>query len=179
VIDLSQAAETVAPLLLGYRVQTRVDGILTEVALTEVEAYSQEDPASHSYGGPRGRNTVMYGPPGRLYVYRSYGIHWCANVVCGPEGAGAAVLMRGGRPTKGRADMVRRRRRSDHLTDGPGKLCEALGIDSRHNGIDLLDRRSPVRLLAGESPPAFVTARRIGITKAAEVEWRFIVADRR
>lgn len=173
-IDLSQPAEVVAPLLLGSRLRSRIGGQTAEVVLTEVEAYSQEDPASHSYGGPRGRNVVMYGPPGRLYVYRSYGIHWCANLVCGPPGFGAAVLLRAGIPTQGRELMIARRGRSDHLADGPGKLAQALGIDHSHNGLNLLAPASAIRLLSGRPTNRYQTTTRVGITKATDRPWRFV-----
>jgi DNA-3-methyladenine glycosylase len=116
----------------------------------------------------------MFGPPGTLYVYLSYGIHWCANIVCGPPGTGAAVLLRGGAPTIGREIMIRRRGRVDHLADGPGKLTQALAIDINHNGIDLFSPRSPVRLLAGAAPGEIEVATRIGISKATEMPWRFV-----
>ncbi|MGA7273148.1 MAG: DNA-3-methyladenine glycosylase, partial [Acidimicrobiia bacterium] len=119
---LSRPSWEVAPLLLGWHFETRIDGIPTAIALTEVEAYDQTDPASHSYGGETRRTRPMFGPPGYLYVYRSYGIHWCANIVTGPSGHGAAVLLRGGRAVTGQVTMARRRGRADHLADGPGKL---------------------------------------------------------
>lgn len=114
----------------------------------------------------------MYGPPGTLYVYRSYGIHWCANVVTGPTGTPTAVLMRGGEVIEGLAVVERRRGRSDHLTDGPGKLGQALGLDGSLSGSNLAD--GPVRLIG-----PFGTARRwtpsprIGISRAVDVPWRF------
>ena len=166
--------EVVAPLLLGWRIRTRIGGALTELRITEVEAYHQDDPASHSFGGPRGRNVVMFESPGRLYVYRSYGIHWCANVVCGPAGTGAAVLLRAGLPTTGLQTMIERRGRVDHLADGPGKLTQALGISERHNGVDLFSLRSEVRLLTGPAPTDIRVTTRIGISKATEVPWRFV-----
>ncbi|MGH8928185.1 MAG: DNA-3-methyladenine glycosylase [Acidimicrobiia bacterium] len=171
---ISHPAEVVGPRLLGWRVRTRIGGEVTELRLTEVEAYSQDDPASHSFGGPRGRNRIMYGPPGRLYVYRSYGVHWCANVVCGPPGVGAAVLMRAGTPLRGIDAMIARRGRRDHLADGPGNLTAALGIDVTHNGTNLFSARSPIRLLEGQPPNGVEITRRIGISKAVEVPWRFV-----
>ena len=117
----------------------------------------------------------MFGLPGHLYVYRSYGIHWCANVVTEPEGVGSAVLLRGGTVISGVETAVQRRGRSDHLTDGPGKLCQALGITGAHDGLSLSDPRSPVRLLEGH-PLAFSTTPRIGITKATDLSWRFVAA---
>ena len=171
---LNLVADEAAPRLLGWHLVSRVDDLLTEIALTEVEAYRSDDPASHSYGGPRGRNVIMFERPGLLYVYRSYGIHWCANVVCGGVGVGSAVLLRSGRPVLGEETMERRRGRATSLTAGPGNLCQALGIDGSHNGLDLLDPTSPIRLLPGPAPAKIETTRRIGITKAVETPWRFV-----
>ncbi len=144
--------------------------------LTEVEAYRQDDPASHSFGGPRGRNVIMFDRPGLLYVYRSYGIHWCANVVCGPEGVGSAILLRAGRPLVGEETMVVRRGRSSNLTVGPGNLCSALGITGSHNGIDLLNSTSGIRLIPGPAPEEIRITPRIGITKATDRPWRFLTS---
>ena len=163
-----------APALLGWRLRSRVDGLLTEVTITEVEAYDgANDPASHAFGGPTPRTSTMFGSPGGLYVYRSYGIHWCMNVVAGKEGQAAAVLLRGGVPTTGRPSMVRRRAREDHLTDGPGKLCQALGVTGEHDGVNLLGR-GVLSLRAGEPPPMIEQTPRIGISKAADRPWRFV-----
>ena len=141
--------------------------------IVEVEAYHQTDPAAHSYRGPTERNAVMFGRPGRLYVYRSYGIHWCANIVCEAEGSASAVLIRALEPTVG-VDVMRRRRGLDDarlLCSGPGRLCEALGISHAHNGLAI--DRPPVTLYAREATPEIATGPRIGITKAAEVPWRY------
>ncbi|HEX7099787.1 MAG TPA: DNA-3-methyladenine glycosylase [Acidimicrobiia bacterium] len=163
----------VAPRLIGWRLETRFEGVTTAVVLTEVEAYDQTDPASHSYRGPTNRAAIMFGPPGNLYVYRSYGLHWCANIVTGPEGHGAAVLLRAGIPVEGVDEMVRRRGRATNLTDGPGKLTEALGITGDHNGLDLIHEDSVRLLPTGESFTVLATPR-IGITKAVEKPWRFV-----
>jgi DNA-3-methyladenine glycosylase len=165
-----------ARLLLGRRLRTEVGGTPAEVILTEVEAYGgADDPASHAYGGLRRRNAAMFGRPGTLYVYRSYGIHWCANVVTGPEGEGAAVLLRGGMPVAGLEVMAARRGRADHLADGPGKLAAALGIGGEHDGLDLLGD-GPVRLEAGPAAVGEIrAARRVGITRAVERPWRFVL----
>lgn len=171
---LNLLADQAAPHLLGWRLVSNVDGLHTEISLTEVEAYRSDDPASHSYGGPRGRNVVMFERPGLLYVYRSYGIHWCANVVCGGVGVGSAILLRAGRPISGSDIMERRRGRTTNLTSGPGNLCQALAIDGSHNALDLLDATSPIRLQAGPPPAKIEVTRRIGISKAVETPWRFL-----
>ena len=146
--------------------------------IVETEAYEREDPASHSYVGLTERTKVMFGPPGRAYVYLSYGIHSLLNFVCEAEGDAAAVLIRALEPTKGLAEMHNRRAaaRSDlELCSGPGKLTEALGVTLAENA-DRLDR-DPFLLLGPESdPPAVVTSPRVGITKAVERPWRFSAA---
>jgi DNA-3-methyladenine glycosylase len=141
--------------------------------IVEVEAYHHTDPAAHSYNGPTERNAVMFGPPGVAYVYRSYGIHWCLNFVCEEEGSASAVLIRALEPTAGIAAMRRRRGLTDEraLCSGPGKLCEALGVTHRHNGL-LLDR-PPFELRARHDAPEIAIGPRIGITKAVEHPWRF------
>jgi DNA-3-methyladenine glycosylase len=116
----------------------------------------------------------MFGRPGLLYVYRSYGIHWCANVVCGEEGVGSAVLLRAGRPLAGDDVMAMRRGRVENLTVGPGNLCQALGITGNENGLDLLDPKSTVRLESGPAPARIRVTPRIGITKAVDTPWRFL-----
>jgi DNA-3-methyladenine glycosylase len=147
------------------------------IRLLEVEAYTEDDPASHSFRGLTPRNRSMFARPGTLYVYRSYGIHWCANVATGGAGRGDAVLLRGGRISEG-ADVARRRRgRADHLADGPGKLCQALGITGEDDGVDLL-AGGDIRLVpSGPTPPAIRTTPRVGISKAVERPWRFVVDD--
>jgi DNA-3-methyladenine glycosylase len=165
----------VARSLLGCRLITTFDGMTTEVVVDEVEAYGGvDDPASHAYRGRTKRNESMYREPGRLYVYRSYGVHWCANIVTGSKGDPSAVLLRGGVAIVGVETMEHRRGRTDHLADGPGKLCSALGITGHHDGTSVLD--GPVRLVRGALPH---TARidvgpRVGITAATERQWRFI-----
>jgi DNA-3-methyladenine glycosylase len=166
----------IAPRLLGMRITTTFDGLATEVMLDEVEAYVGEiDPASHSYRGETPRNRSMFQEAGTLYVYRSYGIHWCMNVVTGEVGVAHAVLLRGGRPVAGEEEMIRRRGRADHLADGPGKLTQALGVTGDHDGTSLLD--GPVRLVPAEPPEGsrIVTTPRIGISKAVERPWRFVL----
>jgi DNA-3-methyladenine glycosylase len=147
--------------------------------LVEVEAYHHTDPAAHSYHGPTPRNVVMFGPAGYAYVYRSYGIHWCLNFVCEPKGSAAAVLIRALEPTVGLARMRRRRGLSDVrlLCSGPGRLCQALGITRADNGL-MLDE-PPFELLARSGEVEIVTGPRIGLTKAVEKPWRYVLKDSR
>ena len=147
--------------------------------IVETEAYDREDPASHTFGGPTPRNQAMFGPPGRAYVYRSYGIHWCLNFVCREEGHGAGVLIRALEPTHG-IDTMRERRglHEDRLLcSGPGKLGQALAIVHAMNGHRL--DRAPFRVLAAEGAPSIVAGPRIGISKAVDVPWRFGLAGSR
>ena len=173
--DLEGPVEEVARRLLGCRLVTEF-GTRTAVVIEEVEAYGgSDDPASHAYRGPTARNASMFGPAGTLYVYRSYGIHWCANVVTGSTGEGQAVLIRGGRVVEGLEAVVGRRGRSDHLADGPGKLAQALGITGDHDGASI--HTGPVRLEA-VLPRTTVSIRatpRIGITREIHRPWRFVV----
>jgi DNA-3-methyladenine glycosylase len=150
-----------------------VDGV--GGVIVETEAYTRDDPASHSYGGRTRRNAAMFGPPGRLYVYRSYGIHWCANVVCEAEGAGAAVLVRALEPTAG-VERMRERRGVEALAllcSGPGRLTQALGIDGAHDGLPL--DRPPFSLLPARDAVAVTATTRIGITRAGERPWRYVL----
>jgi len=141
--------------------------------IVEVEAYHHTDPAAHSYGGKTERNAVMFGPPGFAYVYRSYGIHWCLNFVCEAAGSASAVLIRALEPMAGIAAMRRRRGVAElrDLCSGPGKLCQALGVSIKHNGLAL--DRSPFELRARSGEAEVVAGVRIGITKAAELPWRY------
>lgn len=160
--------------LLGRTLVGEVDGIVCAVLLTEVEAYGgADDPASHAFRGRTARTAAMFGPPGTLYVYRSYGIHWCMNAVTGPEGAGSAVLLRGGVPTRGIEHMERRRGRRDHLTDGPGKLAQALGVTGEHDGTSLYD--GPVRIEGAPGAGRITAGPRVGISRAAARPWRFVL----
>ncbi len=144
--------------------------------LTEVEAYGgADDPASHAYRGRTRRNAPMFGRPGTLYVYRSYGIHWCVNIVTGDLGVPQAVLLRGGTVVEGHAEAVARRGRSDHLTDGPGKLAEALAIDGATSGVSLAQSRLSIRVADDQTP--YVATPRIGITRGTDRLWRFVAVD--
>jgi DNA-3-methyladenine glycosylase len=162
----------VAPALIGARLL--VDGVGGIVV--EVEAYAPDDPASHSFRGPTARNAAMFGPPGHAYVYRSYGIHWCLNLVCGPPGVGAAVLLRALEPAHGIEVMEARR----HLTDGrllcagPGRLTEALGVTGAHDGRPL--DAAPFALWSAPDAVEVAQAPRVGITRAADLPWRYALA---
>lgn len=150
--------------------------------IVEVEAYGGPpegpwpDAASHSYPGPTRRNAVMFGPPGRLYTYRSHGIHVCANISCGPDGSAAAVLLRAAVIESG-IDEARNRRgigaTDVALARGPGNLCSALGITMEHNGIDVFAAAAPVRLHLGDTVPQRCSGPRVGVSRAAERPWRF------
>ena len=167
-----------APTLLGCWVVTDRPAGRVALRLTEVEAYAGDgtDPAAHSHRGPTPRAAVMFGPPGRLYVYFSYGVHWCANVVVGAEGQGSAVLLRAGDVVVGEELAASRRpaaRTARDLARGPARLTQALAIGPDDKDADLLDPSSSVRLHRGE-PPADVSAGpRVGISVATELPWRF------
>lgn len=169
-----------APWLLGWVLTHVSDEGTVAVALTEAEAYDGEaDPASHAFRGLTRRNAVMFGPAGRLYVYFSYGMHWCANVVCGPEGQASAVLLRSGRVVEG-VDLARRRR-GERVPDralarGPACLTQALGIDGSCDGADLLVG-DQFALEPGGPDPQVSKGPRVGISAAADVPWRFWVPD--
>ena len=168
---LAGDAPSVAPRLLGMRLSTTVGGVETTIRLTEVEAYTSDDPASHTFRGRTERNAPMFGPPGGIYVYRSYGIHWCMNIVTGAVGDGQAVLIRGGTPVEGEEVMVERRGRTDHLTDGPGKVCQAMGVDGGFSGEMLGDR---VDLAGDPDTTEWKATPRIGITRAVDRRLRFV-----
>lgn len=165
-----------APDLLGTVLVVERDGIRVAGRIIETEAYMADDPASHSFRGRTSRNEVMFGPAGHLYVYRSYGIHWCANVVTGSVGDGQAVLLRAVEPVEGVDEMLRRRGRRP-LADGPGKLCQAFGLDGDDDGADLCGP-GPIRILDDGSAPSLqpVVGPRIGITKAVDTPWRFRIS---
>jgi DNA-3-methyladenine glycosylase len=165
----ARSVHQVAPDLIGATLLFNgVGGIIVEL-----EAYHHTEPAAHSYNGPTPRNLVMFGPPGYVYVYRSYGIHWCVNFVCEGEGSAAAVLIRALEPTHGLAAMRRRRGLDDvrALCSGPGKLTEALGITHDQNGLAL--DAPPFALHARKGKVDVVSGKRIGLTKAVELPWRY------
>jgi DNA-3-methyladenine glycosylase len=191
----------VAPDLLGSVLEHETADGLVAVELTEVEAYAgRSDPASHAYRGKTARNAVMFGPPGHAYVYFTYGMHFCVNVVClGEEGSASAVLLRAGRVIAGEELACARRTRGTtaiaprDLARGPARLCQALGIDRSQNGADMVSAGSPLRMLSGAGNPArsallasgdetlihpatprrIVAGPRVGVSSAAEIPWRF------
>jgi len=165
----NRSVHEVAPDLIGATLLC--DGVGGR--LVEVEAYHQTDPAAHSFRGPTERNAVMFGPAGYVYVYRSYGIHWCLNFVCEPKGSASAVLIRAIEPTAGLKTMRRRRGVTDErlLCSGPGRLCQALRITALHNGLAL--DRPPFELFARQSEVEVIAGPRIGLTKAVDKPWRY------
>lgn len=175
---LASPPEEAAPRLLGSLLVSKVDGDEVVARINEVEAYKgSDDPASHAFRGETRRNTSMFQEPGTLYVYRSYGIHNCANSAAGPKGIGWGILIRGGEVVEGDAIAARRRGRRTELANGPGKLCQALGIDLDLNGTDLLESTSIVHLEPGEPPDYVMATPRIGISKARDLPWRFVAAS--
>ena len=198
------AAADVAPALLGCVLEHDTPDGLVAVALTEVEAYhGQADPASHAYRGRTPRNAVMFGPPGHAYVYFTYGMHFCVNLVCLPEGTASAVLLRAGRVVAGE-DLARARRTAPgpggrDLARGPARLCQALAITRAQNGADVCDPASPLRVRwptpaeaavghagpaeaavgnagpAEQAAPSISRGPRVGVSAAGDVPWRFWV----
>ena len=185
VSDLLRDAATAAPALLGW-ILVREDARSLRIArIVETEAYLPDDPACHAFHGPSRRNASMFGPAGHAYVYR---IHrsFCLNVVTGPIGSGQAVLIRAIEPTAGvsrmqrarcRASVGHREPRGVALTNGPGKLCQALDVDLRLDGATLIGGREParLRLVPGPAPEAITCTTRIGISRARELQLRFLV----
>ena len=168
----ARSVHDVAPDLIGCILL--VDGVGGPIV--EAEAYDQEDPASHGFRGETARNRSMFGPPGNAYVYRSYGIHWCLNLVCEQEGAAAAVLLRALEPRHGVEEMRSRRGFEEPrlLCSGPGRLCQALAVTGEHDGLPL--DRPPFELRTREEEPEVVAGPRIGITRAADLPWRYGLA---
>lgn len=171
----ARSVHEVAPELIGATLLVAgVGGVVVEA-----EAYDREDPASHGYAGLTARNASMFGPAGRAYVYRSYGVHWCLNVVCEQEGTAAAVLLRALEPARGFERMRERRGLDDLrlLCSGPGRLCQALGVTGAHDGLPLDE--PPFELLARTGEIEVAAAPRIGIARAAELPWRYALAGSR
>lgn len=181
---LAAHATTVAPRLLGSRLVSESPEGRVTVVLTEVEAYAGvgEDPGSHAFRGMTARNRTMFGEPGLLYVYFTYGMHWCSNIVTGPVGEASAVLLRAGRIVEGN-ELARERRASAKnardLARGPARLAVALGLTGASDGVDLLSPASPVRLEVARQPwPAHVVGPRTGVSGAgADTPWRFAADD--
>lgn len=174
-LDFSRPVDEVARQLIGATLRVAGVGGL----IVETEAYDGEDPASHSFSGPTPRNRAMFGPPGHAYVYRSYGIHWCFNLVCREAGHGAGVLIRALEPLWGLEAM---RERRGGLADrllcaGPGRLCQALAIDGSHDGLPLTE--PPFLLEPAAAEVTVLAGPRIGISRAREVPWRFGLAGSR
>ena len=183
----ARSSVQVAPDLLGCVLEHQTAAGLVAVELTEVEAYAGEaDPASHAYRGKTRRNAVMYGPPGHAYVYFTYGMHFCVNLVCLPEGSASAVLLRAGTVTEGE-DLARARRAESaaavaprDLARGPARLCQALDIDRSQDGADVVATDSPLRMCWPDTRTTVRSAEkkvasgpRVGVSAAAEVPWRF------
>ena len=171
----ARSVHELAPELIGAELY--VDGV--GGTIVELEAYDRTDPAAHGFRGRTERNASMFGPPGHAYVYRSYGIHWCLNLVCEGEGVPSAVLVRALEPARGLALMRERRGVADArlLCSGPGRLCQALGITRAYDGLPL--DRPPFELRARPAPVEVVTGPRIGITRAADLPWRYGLAGSR
>jgi DNA-3-methyladenine glycosylase len=168
----ARSVHEVAPELIGATLL--VDGV--GGTIVEVEAYDQDDPAAHSFRGRTARTASMFGPPGHAYVYRSYGIHWCLNLVCAEDGRAEAALVRALEPTRGLEAMRERRglEAARLLCSGPGKLCQALGIARVHDGLPLDE--PPFELVARESEQPLAVGTRVGITRAIERPWRYGLA---
>jgi DNA-3-methyladenine glycosylase len=175
---LNAPAHVAAKRLLGCELEREIDGHTVRVRIVETEAYDQTDAASHSYNGRTPRTDVMFGPAGHLYVYFTYGMHYCGNIVVGEEGHGAGVLLRAVEPLEGEAVLEKRRGKTGiEISNGPAKLCQALGIDRRMGGHDL--QEPPLRLIVKPALPSneVVTTTRVGISKAKDVLWRFYIAN--
>jgi DNA-3-methyladenine glycosylase len=167
-----RSVHEVAPELVGCTLL--VDGVGGRIV--EVEAYAPDDPASHGFRGPTPRNRAMFGPAGHAYVYRSYGVHWCLNLVCAGEGVAEAVLVRALEPTVG-VERMRARRGLEAqrlLCAGPGRVCQALAVGGEHDGLPL--DRPPFELRTAEHPVEVDSGLRVGITRAAELPWRYVLA---
>jgi DNA-3-methyladenine glycosylase len=174
---LQKPAFEVAPLLLGCILEREINGRVMRVRIVETEAYDETDAASHSYKGRTPRTDIMFGEAGHLYVYFTYGMHYCCNIVTGKEGSGAAVLIRAVEPIEGEEYMHNLRSFGGvQLTNGPAKLCQALGIDKQLNGHDLTE--APLKLIIQEPVDSsdIIQTTRIGISQAKDVPWRFYLS---
>lgn len=175
---LERPVDEVAARLLGCVFERDIDGRTVRLRIVETEAYDQEDEASHTFRGETKRNATMFGAAGYMYVYFTYGMHYCCNVVTGRAGHGSGVLIRAAEPLDNNDFLESRRRATGvNITNGPAKLCQALGVDVTMNGHDL--RLAPMRLIAGElgKNEAVVMSPRIGISKAKDIHRRFFIKD--
>lgn len=176
---LALPASKVAPQLLGCILERMVGGDILRGRIVETEAYDQTDVASHSYRGMTPRTEVMFGKAGHLYVYFTYGMHYCCNIVAGPEGHGSAVLIRAVEPLEGESAMEKLRggRDGHDLTNGPAKFCQAFAIDRKLNGHDL--HKAPLKLIVPKNRAAMkiVQTTRIGISRGQDIPWRFYIKD--
>lgn len=175
---LEQSAITAAKQLLGCELERQIDGKIIRAKIVETEAYDQTDAASHSYNGQTPRTEVMFGPAGHLYVYFTYGMHYCCNIVTGSAGTGSGVLIRAVEPIAGEDIMIANRKKSGvELSNGPAKLCQALRIDKAFNGHSII--HEPIKLIVNQplASREIVTTTRIGITEAKEKPWRFYIEN--
>lgn len=176
---LNESSLDVAPRLLGCELHRQIGDQILKVKIVETEAYDQSDVASHSYNGKTNRTEVMFGPSGYLYVYFTYGMHYCCNIVTEPNGHGAAVLLRAAEVINGEEIMSENRHglTGVSLTNGPAKLCQALSIDKRLNGHNLHEQ--PLKLVARPSliQDQIGISTRIGLSKAQDLPWRFFVEE--
>lgn len=174
-------APQAAPLLLGTKIISRHDGQVVAGIITELEAYTQDDPASHTFRGKTKRNMAMFGPPGHAYIYFTYGMHYCLNITCGQEGRGEGVLIRGISITEGLETAIQRRYSSleptltqlKNISNGPGKVVQALGVSMADYGADLLDVDGELHLEPGSKPTEVFQTKRIGISRAQDTLWRW------
>lgn len=176
---LDKPVDEVASRLLGCVFEREIDGQMVRMRIVETEAYDQEDEASHTFRGQTPRNATMFGKAGHLYVYFTYGMHYCCNVVTGPSGYGAGVLIRAVEPFENSEKLLEERRGMTgvQITNGPAKLCKALGVDMKMNGHDL--RKRPMKLETGSLRPdeRIGMSPRIGISKAKDIHRRFYIKD--
>lgn len=178
---LEVSASSAAPLLIGATIESHIDGFVRAI-ITEVEAYEQDDPASHTFRGPSQRNRAMFGPAGHAYIYLTYGMHYCFNVTAGPENEGHGILVRAIDIVDGQELAIKRRyplvkptvAQLKNLSNGPGKVVQALDVTMDHYGVDLFDTSSPIRITACYPTDSTATPR-IGISKNKEALWRWVI----
>lgn len=176
---LKTSADVAAKRLLGCVLSREIDGQTVRVRIVETEAYDQTDAASHSYNGPTPRVETMFGPAGHSYIYFTYGMHYCCNIVAGEAGFGAGALVRAVEPLDGMEVLEKRRggKSGVEITNGPAKLCQALGIDLGMNGHDLTQPPLQLTIMPALPDEAVTVTTRIGISKAKDVLWRYYITD--